>query len=387
MTAADGIDLVGRIDCLQPILSEAARRGASDLHLSAGAVPTARVDGDLVALPFAVLSNADTDALCLGLLSPEQRTAVETAGGVDFSFNLPAGGRCRAHVFRQRDSFAAAFRILAGTLPNPAEPLGVHPSEPPGASWSEHVAALRRGLVLITGATGSGKSTTLAVLLDRINRERPVHIVTIEDPIEHVHAPRRALITQRQLHSDTPSFADALRSVLRQDPDVVLIGEIRDRETMEAALTVAETGHLVLSSLHTGAAAQAVQRVLDLFPPQDQPPIRAQLAAVLEVIVCQQLLPRADGGGRIVAAEVLRVTAAIRNLIREGKTHQLDNMMQLGQTQSGTRTMLQALAALEERGLITHEHALKYSHDADTLRSMMAPAGNERRSRASRQDE
>jgi len=379
-TAPEATSWTSGIELLQPILEEAIRRGASDLHLSAGAAPTARVDGTLLSLPFPVLSSADTDALCLGLLSPEQRSTVEATGGVDFSFYLPAGRRCRGHVFRQRDSLAAAFRILASTLPD----LGA--AEIEGESWSEHVVALRRGLVLITGATGSGKSTTLAALLDRINRERCVHIVTIEDPIEHVHEPRQALITQRQLHSDTHSFADALRSVLRQDPDVVLIGEIRDRETMEAALTVAETGHLVLSSLHTGSAAQAVQRVLDLFSPQDQPPIRAQLAAVLEVVVCQQLVPRAGGSGRVVAAEVLRATAAIRNLIRDGKTHQLDNVMQLGQTQSGTRTMLQSLAALQERGLITPEHAREYSHNANDLPSMVAHTGNERRARAARLD-
>lgn len=332
------------LDLLQRILADAIQRGASDLHLSADAAPTARIDGTLVSLPFGILERDTVEATCTALLSPEQRGTIESTGAVDLSFNLRGHGRCRAHLFRQRNSLAAAFRILNGTLPDHCG----WKSE----AWSTHVTQLRRGLVLVAGATGSGKSTTLAGLVDRINHERCVHIVTIEDPIEHIHQPRRALITQRELHGDTMSFAEALRGVLRQDPDVVLIGEIRDRTTMEAALTVAETGHLVLSSLHAGSAVQAVHRVLDMFPPQDQAPIRAQLANVIEVVLCQQLLPRCDGKGRVAAAEVLRINTAIRNLIREGKTHQLTNTMQLGQALSGSRTMRQAVADLHERGLI-----------------------------------
>jgi len=343
-TSTEHLPWTSELAPLLALLHEARRRGASDLHLAAGIAPTVRVHGNLTPLAASPLTTSSVTAMCEPLLTPRQRHTIDTYGACDLAFDVPAGGRCRAHLFRQRGSDAAAIRLLTSTL-------AVDPLQ--DESWAEHVTGLRHGLVLVTGATGSGKSTTLTALLDCINHQRHVHIVTIEDPIEHLHQPQRALITQRELHRDTASFAEALRGVLREDPDVVLIGEIRDRDTMEAALTVAETGHLVLSSLHTGSAAQAVHRVLDMFPPQDQAPIRAQLAAVIEVVVCQQLVSRTDGAGRVAAVEVLRVTAAIRNLIREGKTHQLDSMMQLGQSQSGTRTMAQALADLQQRGLIT----------------------------------
>ncbi len=302
-----------------------------------------RVHGSLRVLPHDTLREEHTSVLYKALLSPDQREAFLAQGAYDLALALADGTRCRVHVFRRCGTTAAAIRLLADTLP-----VGLLDGE----SWARDVVALRKGLILVTGATGSGKSTTLATLLHRINLERDAHIVTLEDPIEHVHRPQRALITQRELGGDVPGYAEALRNVLRQDPDVVLIGEIRDRDTMAAALEVAETGHLVFSSLHTGSAVEAVQRVIDMFAPSGQGPIRAQLASTLEVVVCQQLVARADGGGRVAAIEVLRATAAIRNLIREGKTHQLDSSMQLGHSHSGSRTMTQALAELQERGVI-----------------------------------
>lgn len=331
------------MDWFYTLLAEAQRCGASDLHLGTGTPPTVRVQGGLYTLSPTPLDQECTSAMCWSLLSPDQQQSFFAHGAYDLALTLADGARCRVHLFRRCGTTAAAIRLLADTLP-----LGLLETE----SWAHDVVALCRGLVLVTGATGSGKSTTLAALLHRINLERDVHIVTLEDPVEHIHQPQRALITQRELGGDAPGYAEALRHILRQDPDVVLIGEIRDRDTMAAALTVAETGHLVFSSLHTGSAVEAVQRVVDMFPPTDQGPIRAQLASTLEAVVCQELVARADGSGRIAAMEVLRATPAIRNLIREGKTHQLDSAMQLGHAQSGSRTMAQTLADLQARGVI-----------------------------------
>jgi len=346
------------------ILRLAAERGASDVHLAADRPPTARVLGRLEPLPIPALDASTLESMA-AVMAPERGHLAQTTGsGIDLAIDLDGVGRIRLHVFRRQHSVAIAARLVPATLP---AGTAIAPS-----SWVARTALLRQGLVLVCGPTGSGKSTTLATLIDRINHERDVHIVTIEDPIEYIHRPQRAFVTQRELHTDTSTFAEALRQVLRQDPDVVLIGEIRDRETLEAALTVAETGHLVLSSLHTGSAAQAVQRVIDLFPPSDQGPIRAQLSSVLELVVAQRLVPRADGRGRIAVQELLQVTPAIRNLIREGKTHQIENTMQLGPSASGSRSFHLALLELYQSGAIDRDVALAQAPDPDAMLAALA---------------
>ena len=351
---------------LRRLLLQAKSRGASDIHLGSGTCPVARIHGVLTAMPLTDGGSINLDVLRAVLLDDERRGVLDRRGAVDVAFELPDVARLRAHFFRAGNRLAAALRLVPQVLAE--EPcLGAQ-------VWADRVTRLRQGLVLVTGPTGSGKSTTLAMLVERINRERAAHIITIEDPIEHLHTPQLARITQREVPSDAPSFAEALHGILREDPDVVLVGEIRDRETIEAALTIAETGHLVLSSLHTGSAAQAVSRVVDMFAPADQAPIRTQLAAVLDVVVAQQLIPRTDRAGRVLALEVLQVSAAIRNLIREGKTHQLENMMQLGQAQSASRTMTQALADLYQSGLITLDDALAHCSDPDALQRLLGPA-------------
>ncbi len=336
----------------------------SDLHLAADRTARVRVDGRLRSIGDSILTSGGTRQLIFGALTEAQRARFEATGELDASLVVPgADFRVRANVFMQRGSVGAAFRLIASGVPSLDE-LGM-------PATLRALADRPRGLVLVTGATGSGKSTTLAAMLDRINATQAVHILTIEDPIEHVHEDKRALVNQRELHGDTPSFAGALRAALREDPDVILVGEMRDAETMQAALTLAETGHLTLATLHTNSAAQAVCRLVDAFPAHQQAHVRAQLSLVLEGVVYQTLVPKAGGTGRVAAVEILVATRAVRALIRENKVHQIYGAMQAGQDLAGMRTLNQSLAALVGRGAIKRESALATSPDSDELRLML----------------
>ena len=342
---------------LVDLLVRMLERGASDLHLTAGARPTLRLHGSLVQLEECpVLVPAAIEELVYPALTQRQREQFEERLELDFGYSLPGTGRFRVNLYRQRDSVGAAFRLVPFEVKSLAE-LGV-----PEVVAS--FAALPRGFVLVTGPTGSGKSTTLAALVDLANRTRQDHIMTVEDPIEYLHRHQSCIVNQRQVGEDTHSFASALKHALRQDPDILLVGEMRDLETISVALTAAETGHLVFATLHTSGAAQTVDRVIDVFPPHQQQQVRVQLAATLQGIVCQNLCKTADGHGRAVASEVLVVTPAVRNLIREGKTHQLYSAMQAG-AQHGMHTMDQHLADLVRRGRVTYEHGLEKCQSAE----------------------
>ncbi len=354
---------------LEPLLRETVSRGASDLHISTGGPPMIRLHGELVSLDAPPLERAEARALCYGVLADAQRRRFEAERELDVAIAISGLGRFRGNLYITRGAIGGAFRVIPSTIP-PLETLGLPPA----------VAALTplpRGLVLVTGPTGSGKSTTLASLVDRINRERRDHIVSLEDPVEFVHEPQRCLVTQREIETDTTSFATALKHVLRQDPDVVLIGEMRDRATIEAALTVAETGHLVLSTLHTGSAVQTLSRVVDVFPPHQQAQVRAQLALVLQAVVAQQLVRRRDGTARVLAAEVLLATPAIRNLLRDEKLHQVYSQMQVGHAGTGMQTMSRALVALVEHGIVAVEDAIARATEPDELRRLLgvSPGG------------
>jgi len=348
---------------IDPLLHETVARSASDLHVTAESPPILRIHGELVALDHPSLARAEARALCYGVLTEAQRRRFESERELDFAIAVPGLGRFRGNLYFTRGSVAGAFRAIPATLPA-LDGLGL-----PAVVAS--LACLPRGLVLVSGATGSGKSTTLAALIDHVNRQRHGHIVSFEDPIEFLHEPRCCLVTQREISSDTAGFAQALRQVLRQDPDVVLVGEMRDRETIEAALTVAETGHLVLSTLHTGSAVQTITRIVDAFPPHQQAQVRAQLSLVLQGVVAQQLVHRRDGTGRVLAAEVMVATSAIRNLIREEKTHQVYSQMQLAQGATGMQTMTRALIALLENGEITRDEALARATEPDEVRRQL----------------
>ena len=328
--------------------------GGSDLHLTTGLPPMIRVDGDV--RPFAgyrPLKPHDLRELVYSMLTQKQRETFEDKHELDVSYSLPGKARFRVNVFQQRDSVGAVLRLIPHDIKT-IEQLGLPPAV-------KEFTMLRRGLVLVTGITGSGKSTTLAALIDHINSTRAEHIMTVEDPIEFLHKHKKAIVNQREVGTDTFSFAEALKRVLRQDPDVILVGEMRDLETVSTALTAAETGHLVFGTLHTQDAPQSVDRVIDVFPPHQQQQIRVQLASTLSGVVSQQLLPLANGKGRAVAAEVLVATPAVRNLIREGKTHQIYSSMQAG-AKFGMQVMDQQLAELFKRGLITYEIALERAH-------------------------
>lgn len=346
---------------LTELLNEMINRGASDLHLTVGSPPQIRIDGDLVPFDMPKLTPDQTKELAYGVLTETQRAEFEKNAELDLSFGIKGLSRFRANVFRQRDCVAMALRRIPFEILN-FDKLGL-------SKTVEELADKPNGLVLITGATGSGKSTTMAAMIDKINREQPVHIITIEDPIEFIHSHHRAIVNQRQLHSDTHSFAKALKSVLRQDPDVVLIGEMRDRETIEIALTVAETGHLVFGTLHTNSAAQTINRIIDVFPPDQQEQVRTQLALVLQGVICQQLLPKI-GGGRVMACEIMIANTAIRSGIREGKVHQMDSMIQVG-GKYGMQTMNQSLLKSYRAGLITKDDALTRSNDPIDLDNLM----------------
>jgi twitching motility protein PilT len=352
---------------LQDFLKIVADKGGTDLHITADSPPMMRVHGELRPLPFPPLSANDTKDLCYSVLTETQKHRFEEQQELDFSFGIRGLSRFRGNLFQQRGSIGGAFR----TIPYSARPLAELGLPPVVAELTK----LPRGLVLVTGPTGSGKSTTLAAMIDRINNERHEHIVTLEDPIEFVHSHKGCIINQREVFADTHSFNEALRHVLRQDPDVVLIGEMRDLETVMSALTVAETGHLVLSTLHTNSAVQTINRIIDIFPEQQQPQVRAQLSLILQAVVSQQLIPRADGRGRVLAVEVMIPNPAIRNLIRENKIHQLYSQLQVGQSKFGMQTMTQSLLDLYTRKLISYEETMGHATEPDELRPMLgAPA-------------
>ena len=352
---------------LNALLKEMVDRGASDLHITTNSAPQIRIDGVLEPLNQPSLTPTETKRLAYSIMIDKQKQRLEENLELDFSFGLKGVARFRANVFHQRGAIAAAFRQIPYQIRSFRE-LGL-----PVAV--EKLCEKPRGLVLVTGPTGSGKSTTLAAMLDKVNRERHQHIVTIEDPVEYLHSHQQCLVNQRELSADTHSFANALRSVLRQDPDVVLIGEMRDLETVEAALRIAETGHLTLATLHTNSAAQTMNRIIDVFPAHQQPQIRVQLSFVLEGITCQSLLPRASGKGRALAAEVLLPTPAIRNLIREDKIHQIYGMMQTGQSKHGMMTFNQSLAGLYFKRAITMHTALARSSNPDELQEIISRGG------------
>ena len=339
---------------IELLLEEVVRRKASDLHLQVGLKPMLRIDGALVAIDQTpVLDDKMVEALVMSILDEEQQQILLKDKEFDFSFAFGNLARFRANAFHERGNLAMALRSIPNVVQTVDE-LGL-----PRVVSS--FADFPRGLVLVTGPTGSGKSTTLAALIDKINSEKSQHIITIEDPIEFTHQSKRSVIVQREVHYDTYSFSAALRSALRQDPDVVLIGEMRDLETIAAAITIAETGHLVFATLHTNSAAQSVDRMIDVFPPHQQPQIRSQLANILQGICCQRLIP-AIGGGRVVATEVLVANPAVRNIIREGKAHQLDAVIQTGADQ-GMQTMDRTLVKLVQTGVITYDEARNYAVD------------------------
>jgi twitching motility protein PilT len=347
---------------IENYLEVVVKRDASDLHLQVGVPPQIRVDGRLAAIEDApVLQPADLEQLVYSLLDDEQKEVLIKDKEVDFSFSFGQYGRFRVNAFHERGNLAAALRLIPTKI-RTLEDLGM-PKVVMG------FADLPRGLVLVTGPTGSGKSTTLAALVDKINSEKAAHILTIEDPIEYAHNSKKSIVVQREIHYDTYSFAAALRSSLRQDPDVVLIGEMRDLETISAAITIAETGHLVLATLHTNSAAQSIDRMVDVFPPHQQQQIRVQLAGMLQAICAQRLVPTI-GGGRIAAAEILVATPAIRNIIREGKTHQIDAAIQTG-AEYGMQSMDRTLVNLIHSGKITYEEAKNFAVDVSELDRLM----------------
>ncbi|MDO5480239.1 MAG: type IV pilus twitching motility protein PilT [Candidatus Saccharibacteria bacterium] len=343
---------------IELLLEECIRRNASDLHLQYGMPPILRIDGGLVPIAgLPQLNSAMLQEIIFATLDEEQKKIYLKDKEFDYSFAFGDVARFRVNAFHERGKMAAAFRLIPNQIRQIGE-LGM-------PSIVSTFADYPRGLVLVTGPTGSGKSTTLAALIDKINQEKAVHIVTIEDPIEYTHTSKRAVIAQREVHYDTFSFAAALRSVLREDPDVVLIGEMRDLETIQAAVTIAETGHLVFATLHTNSAAQSIDRMIDVFPSHQQPQIRSQLANMLQAICSQRLVP-AIGGGRVVAAEIMVSNSAVRSLIREGKTFQLDNVIQTGSAQ-GMQTMDHDLARLVQAGTISYESACDYAIDINEL--------------------
>ena len=345
---------------IEEILSKAGEAGASDVHLTVGVAPKMRVNGSLVSMPYDILSPEDTMEAAGKVMNREQMEIFKQRGEYDLSFAIADMGRYRVNAFRQQGAVALAFRLVATRVPSPEE-LGVPAS-------IIDLSQRKRGLVLVTGPTGSGKSTTLAAVIDKVNQCRDAHIITLEDPIEYLHPHKMSMVNQREIGIDTESYANALRAALREDPDVILVGEMRDYETISVAVTAAETGHLVLSTLHTTGAASTVDRVIDVFPPHQQQQIRVQLSNVLEAIISQQLIPRADGRGRVAAFEVLHANTAIRNLIREGKSHQIANIMQTNR-RMGMITMDDAIVQLVREGKITRQMAVSFAQDPDSIES------------------
>ncbi|MBI4055049.1 MAG: type IV pilus twitching motility protein PilT [Elusimicrobia bacterium] len=337
-------------------------RGASDLHIAAGAPPILRVDGELVPTPYDKLSPEDCQALTYSLMTEEQRQRFESTNEMDSAFGLKGVGRVRLNVYRQRGAVGAALRAIPTQFKS-FEELGLPPI-------IYETMKLPKGLVLVTGPTGSGKSTTLASIINYLNEQRTEHIMTIEDPVEFIHHHKKCLVNQREVGSDTESFARSLRHVLRQDPDIILVGEMRDLETISAALTIAETGHLVFATLHTTDAPQTINRIIDVFPPHQQEQIRTQLSFVLQCVYTQQLVTRASGSGRVLALEVMMVTPAIRNLIRDRKLEQIQLLIQTG-AKFGMQTMNQSLAELCHKRIITQQEALQRSLDPEDFRRLL----------------
>ena len=349
---------------LHQLLKAMVEKGASDLHITTGSPPQLRIDGKLVPLKTQPLSPVDTKQLCYSILTDAQKHKFEEENELDLSFGVKGLSRFRSNIFMQRGAVAGAFRTIPFKILTFAE-LGLPPIV-------TELSKKPRGLVLVTGPTGSGKSTTLASVIDKINTDRHEHILTIEDPIEYLHPHKNCLVNQREVGADTQSFKKALKYILRQDPDVVLVGEMRDLETVEAALVISETGHLAFATLHTNSAVQTINRILDVFPPYQQPQVRAQLSFVLEGVLTQNLLPRAGGPGRVLIIEVMVPNPAIRNLIREDKVHQVYSQMQVGQSRFGMQTFNQSLAIALARRLITPEEALGRSSDPDELKNLMS---------------
>ena len=355
---------------LHQLLKVMVDKKASDLHITTGSPPQLRIDGRLVPVKMAPLGPNDTRQLCYSILTEAQKHRFEEENELDLAFGVKGLARFRANLFVQRSACAAVFRMIPLKIVS-LQDLGISPIV-------GDLVKKPQGLLLVTGPTGCGKSTTLAAMVDRINAERHGHIITIEDPIEYIHPHKNCLVNQREVGSDTAGFTEALKYVLRQDPDVVLIGEMRDHETIQAALTIAETGHLTLATLHTNSAVQTINRIVDSFPEEQQSQIRAQLSFVLECVICQQLLSRADGTGRVMAYELLLPTPAIRNLIREDKIHQIYGLMQMGQTKSGMQTMNQSLHQLYAQRVVTLEEASAHSHDLEELMSMIHATSGEK---------
>ncbi|MFQ6131598.1 MAG: type IV pilus twitching motility protein PilT [Armatimonadota bacterium] len=347
---------------LDGLCSLAMENGASDLHVTVGLPPMLRIDGRLTPTNFEPLTPHDTQRLVYDILSDTQLEKFEQTRELDFSHGVKFVGRFRVNVFRQQDNLGAALRAIPSYIPT-LEELNL-------PSILRDITSRGSGMILVTGYTGAGKSTTLAAMIDHINNSRPLHILTIEDPVEYLHEHKVAMVNQRELGSDTMSFAAALRSALREDPDVVLVGELRDLETIEAALTIAETGHLVFGTLHTRNATQTVDRIIDVFPPHQQEQVRVQLAGVLEAVIAQQLIPRMGMGGRIPALEIMLVTSAVRNLIREAKTHQMPSVIETS-GELGMQTMDASLAELVHRGEISHEEALTRCIDPDNFQRLL----------------
>jgi twitching motility protein PilT len=348
---------------LPDLLKATLDLGGSDLHLSIGCPPQVRVDGHLRRLALPDLTPDVLKGLAYSVLTDMQKKKFEETWELDLAFGLRGVGRFRCNVFNQKGAVGAVFRLIPEKI-RPLDELGLPPV-------LAEISDRPRGLVLVTGPTGSGKSTTLAAMLDRINKQKPVHILTIEDPIEYLHHHQTALVNQRELHADTQGFGQALRAALREDPDVVLVGEMRDLETIESALRLAETGHLTMATLHTNSASQTITRIIDAFPAHQQAQIRTQLSLVIEGIVCQSLLPKASGQGRVAALEILIATPAIRNLIRDDKIHQIYGTMQSGQEKLGMQTMNQALQRLVERRTITRETAFNATSNKEELITML----------------
>src|SRR5574344_1897289 len=345
---------------IEQIMGCAKDAGASDVHITVGISPKMRVNGKLMVMPFPVLLPADTKRICDSMMNDKQKEHFEEKGEWDFSYSIPQMGRYRVNAFRQRGSVAMVLRIVGTIVPTP-ESLSLPPSV-------IDLYKMKRGLVLVTGPTGSGKSTTLASLVGKINMDLDAHIITLEDPIEYLHRHARSIVNQREIGIDATSYDLALRSALREDPDVILVGEMRDLETISTAITAAETGHLVLSTLHPIGAAATIERIIDVFPPHQQEQIRTQLANVLVSVVSQQLVPTVDRRGRVAAFEVMHATPAIRNLIRENKTHQIATSIQTSR-RLGMITMDDALVELYMKGKIDRNEALNFAQDKNTMQT------------------
>lgn len=343
---------------IEEILRVAKEAGASDVHLTVGIPPKMRVNGNLITMDYPKLSPSDTLEVLINIMTETQRDRFEERGEYDMSFSIPNCGRYRVNAYKQKGFVALAFRLVATKVPS-AEELGL----------PESVIELyqkKKGLVLVTGPSGSGKSTTLAAIIDKINNNRAAHVITLEDPIEHLHQHKMSMVNQREIGLDSENYANALRAALREDSDVILVGEMRDLETISVAITAAETGHLVLSTLRTIGAASTVDRVIDFFPPHQQQQIRVRLANILQTVISQQLIPTADGRGRVAAFEVMHANHAIRNLIREAKSHQLSGVVQTNR-KLGMITMDEAICQLYYEGRIDRDMAILYAQDSDAM--------------------